>query len=455
MPLVSMNPANGELIAEYNEMSREEETEAIQAAARAFHEWRSSSIATRADLLRNLARLLRAREDDLARVMALEMGKPITQGRAEIEKCAWNCEYFASEGSAFLAPIPVSTEASKSYIAFEPLGVILAIMPWNFPFWQVFRCSAPILMAGNTILLKHASNVTACALAIQQLFRDAGFPDAVFQVLLVARDRVHRIISDPAVRGVTLTGSTSAGRAVAQSAGFALKKTVLELGGSDPYIILEDADLADAASVCASARLINSGQSCIAAKRFIVVSSRLNEFTHLLADHLKRAIVGDPLNEGTQVGPLARQDIRRDLHQQVSRSIQMGARLLLGGAIPEGPGFYYPPTLLTDVTKDMPVCKEETFGPVAVIISARDDEDAISLANDSAFGLGSVVFSRNLARAEHIAVHRLDSGSCFVNTFVRSDPRLPFGGVKDSGFGRELSSFGLREFTNIKTVFVK
>lgn len=455
MTLVSWNPTTGQRIKEYEEMPPDQVVMVIERADRASLEWRKTAFAERADLLRNLARGLRARSEELARLMATEMGKPITQARAEVEKCARNCDYYAENAERFLAPEMIATDASKSYVTFQPLGVILAVMPWNFPFWQVFRCAAPVLMAGNTLLVKHSSNVTGCALAIQSLFDEAQFPEGVFQVLILGSHRVPVIIEHPAVRGVTLTGSTPAGRAIAEAAGRALKKTVLELGGSDPYIILEDANLHDAVRFCTTARLINSGQSCIAAKRFIVIRSRLEEFTTLLIEQMKAATVGDPLDEKTQVGPLAREDLRQDLHRQVLNSVQMGATLLLGGTIPDTPGWFYPPTVLAGVTRGMPVYHEETFGPVASIISAETEHDAIRIANDTSFGLGAAVFSADISRAEYIAAHLIDAGSCFVNDFVRSDPRLPFGGVKDSGYGRELSSFGIREFVNIKTLYIR
>jgi succinate-semialdehyde dehydrogenase/glutarate-semialdehyde dehydrogenase len=455
MSLKSINPATGEPVAEYEETPPDEVSLAIRQAARAFQDWRRTSFTARAAPMAMAASVLRSRADEFARLMALEMGKPVAQGRAEMEKCARNCEFYAQNAERLLAPEFVATDAAKSFVTFEPLGTVLAIMPWNFPFWQVFRCAAPILMAGNTLLLKHASNVSGCALAIAEVFSQAGFPEGVFRALLIGSHAVPEIIRQTGIIGVTLTGSTPAGRAVASAAGIALKKSVLELGGSDPYIVLEDADLASAARVCAAARLINSGQSCIAAKRFVVVTRVLDVFTSLLVDEMRRAIVGDPLSEDTQVGPLARRDLRDDLHRQVNASVSKGARLLLGGRLPDGPGSFYPPTVLADVAPGMLAYDEETFGPVAAIIPATDDDDAIRKANDSPFGLGAAVFTRDLDRGERIAATRLDAGACFVNDFVRSDPRLPFGGVKDSGFGRELSSYGLKEFTNIKTVFIK
>ncbi len=449
-----INPATGAQLRVYEGMTWEEVTQAIEQAHEAFLAWRRVPFAERAARMRRAAELLRERADRYARLMAEEMGKPIRDGRAEAQKCAWVCEYYAEHAERFLAPEPVETDARKSYVAFEPLGVILAIMPWNFPFWQVFRFAAPTLMAGNAAVLKHASNVPGCALAIEELLREAGFPEHLFRTLLIGSDQVDPVIEHPLIRAVTLTGSTPAGRAVAAKAGSVLKKTVLELGGSDPYVILEDADIEQAAAICAKSRLINSGQSCIAAKRFVVVEAVREPFEQLLVQHMRAARVGDPMDEATEVGPLARHDLRDELHRQVQESLRKGARLLLGGEIPEGPGAYYPPTVLTDVPKGSPAYEEELFGPVAAIIPVRDEAEAIRVANDTAFGLGAAVFTRDEARGERIARDELEAGCCFVNDFVRSDPRLPFGGVKESGYGRELSIFGIREFVNIKTVFI-
>jgi succinate-semialdehyde dehydrogenase/glutarate-semialdehyde dehydrogenase len=387
--------------------------------------------------------------------MAREMGKPIRQGRAEAVKCAHACEYYADHGGAFLEPDSIPTETSRSFVVYRPLGVVLAVMPWNFPFWQVFRCAAPSLLAGNSLLLKHASNVTGCALALQELFRDAGFPAGLFQCLLISSKRVASVIEHPLVRAVTLTGSTPAGRDVAATAGRHLKKSVLELGGSDPYVVLEDAAIPEAARSCAQSRLLNSGQSCIAAKRFIVVEAVLDEFQRHFLSAMKDQVTGDPLDEKTTVGPLARHDLRDQLHDQVQRSLERGARLLLGGEIPPGKGAFYPPTILANVRPGMPAFDEETFGPVAALISAPDEAAALALANQSSFGLGAAVFTGDTGRGQRIATEELEAGSCFVNDFVKSDPRLPFGGIKESGYGRELSYFGIREFVNIKTIVVK
>ncbi len=454
MALSSINPATDEPIRVYEEASSEEVATALSAAGAAAARWRRVPFSGRAEPLRRAGTLLRERREDLARLMTLEMGKPLAQGRAEAEKCAWVCEHYAEHAEAFLAPEAVSTDARKSYIAFEPLGAVLAVMPWNFPFWQVFRFAAPAIMAGNVGLLKHSSNVSGCALAIEGILGDAGLPQGVFQTLLVGSSRVGTLIEAPEVAAVTLTGSTPAGRAVAARAGACLKKVVLELGGSDPYVILEDADLDLAAEVCATARLFNGGQSCIAAKRFVVVDEVREAFVDRLVERMKARKMGDPLDEASDIGPQARLDLRNELHRQVLDSVERGARLRLGGTLPDGPGAFYPPSVLVDVAPGMPAYDEELFGPVAAVIAARDDTDAIRIANDTRFGLGAAVFTRDLARGEEIARDELQAGSCFVNAFVRSDPRLPFGGIRDSGYGRELGVFGIREFVNVKTVYV-
>lgn len=454
MPLVSLNPATDEVLREYPELSEAELDAAVRGAAAAFRVWRGRPFAERARALLSVKEALLARREELARLMALEMGKPLAQGRAELDKCAAGCEFYAGQAEAFLRPEPAPTEAAKSYVAFEPLGPVLAIMPWNFPFWQVFRFAAPALMAGNAALLKHASNVSGCALAIESLFREAGLPEGLFRSLLISSGRVAGLIARPEIRAVTLTGSGRAGAEVAAHAGRFLKKTVLELGGSDPYLVLADADLELAARVSAQSRLINAGQSCIAAKRFIVVEAVRADFEARFVAAMKAAVVGDPLREATQVGPLARRDLRDELQRQVDASLAQGAKLLLGGRPAPGPGAFYPPTVLGGVRPGMPAFDEETFGPVAAIVPARDEEEAIELANATSFGLGACVFTQDLARGERIAREGLEAGSCFVNALVKSDNRLPFGGVKASGYGRELSAFGIREFVNVKTVYV-
>ena len=452
MAIESVNPATGRRIKVYEEMGPREVERILESAHGAFLSWRRTSLPERVARLQQAALVLRQNAEQYARLMAHEMGKPIRDGRGEAEKCAWACEYYAENAPRFLEPEMIQTSAQKSFITYHPLGVVLAVMPWNFPFWQVFRFAAAAVMAGNGVVLKHASNVPGCSLAIEDLFRQAGFPEDLFRALLVGGTHVESIIADPQVRAVTVTGSTAAGRAVARKAGEMLKKTVLELGGSDPYVILEDADLPRAVETCVRSRLINSGQSCIAAKRFIVVTSRREEFEDLFVSRMKAAKMGDPLDESIEVGPQARWDLRRDLHRQVQESVARGAVLLLGGEMPPGEGAFYPPTVLTEVKKGMPAYDEELFGPVAAVIPVADEGEAIRAANDSSFGLGAAVFTQDLARGERIAAEELEAGSCFVNDFVRSDPRLPFGGIKESGYGRELSSHGIREFVNIKTV---
>ena len=453
MNIQSINPATGEVLESFQEMTTSEVDRILEAAYTTFHEWRSRPFVDRAKKMREAARVLRAAREKYARTMALEMGKPIVQGEAEVEKCASVCDYYAEHAEAFLADQPRETDASRSYVRFEPLGPVLAIMPWNFPFWQVFRFAAPALMAGNAGILKHASNVPRCALHIEDVFREAGFPEGLFRVVLVGTGMVPAIIADPRIRAATLTGSDSAGSKVAEQAGRELKKTVLELGGSDPFIVLEDADIKKAAKAAAEARLINSGQSCIAAKRFIAVEKIADTFLEVFVSEMRSRRMGDPLDRATQVGPQARDDLRASLHRQVEESVKRGAELLLGGRIPEGPGAFYPPTVLAAVNKGMPAFDEETFGPVAAVIRARDEADAIRLANDSQFGLGASLWTQDLDRAERL-VRQIEVGCIFVNEVVKSDPRLPFGGVKRSGYGRELSEYGIREFVNIKSVWM-
>jgi succinate-semialdehyde dehydrogenase/glutarate-semialdehyde dehydrogenase len=455
MALVSINPTTGEPVAEYPETTEAELAAALASARQAFPLWSALGFRARGDVLRRAATSLRTRREELARLMAIEMGKPLAQGRAEADKCAWVLEHYAEHADSMLADEDVATDATRSFVTFRPLGAILAVMPWNFPLWQVYRFAAPALMAGNVALLKHASNVSGCALAIEQIFRGAGTPEGVFRTLILPSRRMAGVIDSADIAAVTLTGSTPAGRAVASTAGAALKKTVLELGGSDPYVILEDADLEGAAETCAAARLINGGQSCIAAKRFVVVDSVRPPIETLLVERMRARRMGNPLDEATEVGPQARADLRDELHAQVLGSIRLGARLLLGGHVPPRPGAFYPPTVLAGVRKGMPVFDEETFGPVAAIVPVRDEDEAVEAANDSRFGLGAAVFTRDVARGERLAAERIQAGSCFVNASVRSDPRLPFGGIKDSGYGRELSAFGIREFVNVKTVYIR
>src|SRR6059058_5450805 len=453
MSIQSVNPATGDTLETFEETSPQELERSLAAASAAFHEWRGVAFAARAQKMREAARVLRARAGDYARTMTLEMGKPIVQAEAEIDKCAVACEYYADHAEAMLAPQPRQTDAARSYVRFDPLGPVLAVMPWNFPFWQVFRFAAPALMAGNAGILKHASNVPRCAREIERVFRAAGLPEGLFGAVLVGPAAVPSLIADARVRAVTLTGSERAGSQVAERAGRELKKTVLELGGSDPFIVLEDADLPRAARTAAAARLMNSGQSCIAAKRFIVVEEVAEPFLELFAGEMQARKMGDPLARDTEVGPQARADLRDVLHRQVEESVKRGARLLLGGSVPRGPGAFYPPTILTAVDKGMPAFDEETFGPVAAVVCARDEEDAIRLANDSTFGLGASLWTASRERAERLAA-AIEAGSVFVNGLVKSDPRLPFGGIKRSGYGRELSEFGIREFVNVKSVWI-
>ena len=454
MSIESINPATGERLERYQAMPRGAVDEAIAQAHEAYLAWRGTSFEQRAQPMQAAAKILRGKAESLAQLMAREMGKPLRDGIAEVQKCAQCCDFFAGNAAKLLAREPVKTEARNSFVTFNPIGVVLAVMPWNFPFWQVFRFAAPGLMAGNAAVLKHASNVPGCALAIEQIVREAGFPPNLFRTLLIGNAQVDAVIGHPLVRAVTLTGSGPAGRAVARKAGGLLKKTVLELGGSDPYLVLEDADLDLAAAVCTKGRLVNGGQSCIAAKRFIVVEAVRREFEQRFVEKMKAVAQGDPMKMDTDIGPLARHDLREGLHRQVEQSIERGARCLLGGEIPSGPGAYYPPTVLTDVRKGMPAYDEELFGPVAAVIAVRDEAHAIAAANVSSFGLGGAVITRDLARGERIAAEAIESGCIFVNDSVRSDVRLPFGGVKESGYGRELSGYGIREFVNIKTVWV-
>ncbi len=449
----SINPVDGSLVATYDRTTPAEVAQHIQTAHELQMAWGQTEVSVRTEPLLRLADILETKSDELAVLIATEMGKPVSQGRAEAEKCAWACRYYAEEAEGILADQPIATERT-SYVAYRPLGVVLAVMPWNFPLFQVIRFAAPALMAGNAAILKHASNVTGCALVIDEMFVEAGFPDGLFRTVVVPSSGVAEIIDNPLIRAISLTGSDAAGRAVASRAGSRLKKTVLELGGADPYLILEDADIDLAVEACAKGRLINGGQSCIAAKRFIVHESVADEFTEKLAAAMEAYTIGDPLDPATMIGPMARVDLRDELHDQVRRSTELGAVIVTGGKIPSGPGAFYPVTVLSNVQPNMPVYSEETFGPVASIIAASTEEEAIEVANDSVFGLGAAVFTRDIARGERIARDRLEAGSCFVNAFVASDPRLPFGGVKESGYGRELSHMGMREFVNAKTVVV-
>ena len=454
MAIESRDPATNEVDRQWRAHTDSEVRGRLSAAHAAHRVWRDLDIASRASRLRRVAELLRERKRSYAVLMAREMGKPVSEGAAEAEKCAWVCDYYAEHAAGFLAPERIETDAARSHVVYRPLGVVLAVMPWNFPFWQVLRFAAPALTAGNAGVLKHASNVPGCADAIEQLFADAGYPEGLFAALRIPSCDVADVIASAEVKAVTLTGSTPAGRAVAQTAGRALKKCVLELGGSDPYVVLADADVEAAAAACVAGRLVNTGQSCIAAKRWIVVDAVREAFVTAVTKRMAALSLGDPLDTETRLGPMARVDLRDELHEQVQATVRGGARCVLGGVVPDKAGAWYPPTLLLDVVPGTPAHEDELFGPVGAVIAAKDEADALRIANDSPFGLGAAVFTRDLERGERIASDVLEAGSCFVNTFVRSDPRLPFGGIGESGYGRELGREGIREFVNTKTVYV-
>lgn len=451
----SINPFTGQIVGEYREYSSTEVEKIIINVDRAFHSWKLTSFEQRAICMKNLQTKLLETKEELAGISVSEMGKVKREALGEIEKCALVCRFYAENAESFLKNEPVKTEASEAYISYQPIGTVLAVMPWNFPFWQVFRFLAPALMAGNTGVLKHASNVSGCALAIEQLVHEAGFPDNVFRTLLIGSKEVKAVIENPLIKAVTLTGSTPAGMSVASAAGYALKKSVLELGGSDPYLILEDADIATAARLCVTSRLLNAGQSCIGAKRFIIIDQVYDRFKDEFVRLMSDATCGDPLDPQTSIGPLARIDLRNELHQQVAKSVEMGATVSLGGYIPEGKAPFYPPTVLENVVPGMPAYHEELFGPVAVLFRVNSEEEAIRIANDTVFGLGAGVFTADVSKGKMLAEKGLEAGCVFVNDFVKSDPRLPFGGIKESGYGRELSLIGIREFVNVKTVVVK
>jgi len=450
----AVNPTTGVLLREYPEHDDAEVQRRLALAVRAFESWRRIGFVERAQRLREAAIVLRRDRATLARLMTEEMGKPIAQAESEVEKCAIACEHFADHGAADLAPQEIATDASRSLVRFDPIGPLLAVMPWNFPLWQVFRAAVPALMAGNVVLLKHASNVPGCALAAERVFAEAGFPAGCFSTLLIDAKRAEALVDHEAIQALTLTGSEAAGAALAARAGAALKKCVLELGGSDPFVVLADADIDRVAAEAVGARFINNGESCIAAKRFIVEEPLGERFEWLLGQRMARLRMGDPMDRATELGPLARADLVDALDRQVRESVARGARIVTGGARPSRPGSFYPPTVLAQVTPGMPVFDEETFGPVAAVTRARDRAHALELANRSRYGLGASVWTSDAAVGERLAAE-LEVGSVFVNGMVRSDPRLPFGGVKRSGYGRELSAFGLREFVNIKTVWVR
>lgn len=450
----AINPTTEQPLEEHPDHGAQEWSERVDQAQEAFFSWRSTPLGERADLLRGVARLMREDRDRLAALITDEMGKPIAQSEAEIEKCGWVCDYYAEHAAKFLAPRRVKTDAAQSYVRYDPLGLVLAVMPWNFPFWQVFRFAAPSLAAGNVGLLKHAANVPGCAVAIEDLFRRAGFPRGVFTTLLIASRDVRDVLAHPAVAAVTLTGGETAGRAIATLAGSLLKKSVLELGGSDPMIVLADADPIKAARLACKARTINAGQSCIAAKRFLVEAPIAPQFESALVAEFENLKIGDPRDRTNDIGPLAREDVLIEVHDQVQHSIRLGAACRVGGRRADCTGFFYLPTVLVEVTPEMPAFAEETFGPVAAVARAADQDELVHLANSTPYGLGASIVTKDPERAAESLVPRLDAGCVFINEMVKSDPRLPFGGVKNSGYGRELAEEGIREFTNIKTVWI-
>lgn len=451
--IASINPATGELVQQFTPHTDAQVEAALAVADRAQRGWRQRSLQDRACLLTVVAQLLRERKAQYAALITLEMGKPITEAEAEVEKCAINCVYYAQNAERMIGDEPVPSNASESKVVFDPLGLVLAVMPWNYPMWQVMRFAAPALLAGNGVVLKHANNVPQCALALAELFRDAGAPEGLFTTLLVDTSKVKGLIEDRRIAAVTLTGSTPVGKLVAAQAGAVLKKQVLELGGSDPFIVLADADIDAAALTAAKARFQNAGQSCICAKRFIVEASVADAFVESLCGHVRQLKLGDPMQRDTTMGPMARHNLRDGLHDQVTRTVAQGARLLLGGQMVEGPGAYYQPTVLDHVTSAMAAGAEETFGPVAAILRVPHGEAAIELANSTEFGLGAALWTRDIQRARQL-IRQIDAGAVFVNGLVASDPRLPFGGIKQSGYGRELGVYGIREFTNVKTVWI-
>lgn len=454
--ILTINPANEEILAEYPVMTSADIEELLEAAQCAASVWKETPISERKVAMNRLADLLREQKDEHATIISREMGKPFKEAVSEVEKCAWVCEYYAQHAEEFLQNETVDVDGMTGMVTFEPLGVVLGVMPWNFPFWQVIRFAAAIMMAGNGVVIKHAPNVTGSAIALESLFKEAGFPLNLYRTLHIELEDVDRmvgeIIAHPVIKAVSVTGSTGAGMAVAEKAGRALKRSVLELGGNDPYVVLDDANLRQAVDVCIASRLLNAGQSCIAAKRFIVHHSIKSRFEEMLLERMREAKMGDPFDPSVRIGPLARKDLRDALHLQVEQSRELGAKVLCGGEIPDRKGFFYPATIVTDVSPGMAVYGEETFGPVATVIEALDDDAAVRIANDSPYGLGSAVFSSDPERAKTVA-GRLDAGNCFVNAMVKSDPRLPFGGIKQSGYGRELSRYGIREFVNVKSMF--
>ncbi|MCA9383934.1 NAD-dependent succinate-semialdehyde dehydrogenase [Candidatus Dojkabacteria bacterium] len=454
MPIQAINPATGEMLQSYNELTDKELEQKLQLAHSTFLKWKETSFAERKEKMLKVAELLKARSSEYGELMTTEMGKPFTQAKAEAEKCAWNAEYFAENSEEFLAEEIIKTDASESYVRFDPLGIILLVMPWNYAFWQVIRQAVPSIMAGNTIVLKHASNVPGSALAIEKLFRDAGFPEGVFQTLLIGSSKVQQVLEDFNVKGVSLTGSDYAGSKVGEVAGRNLKKMVLELGGNDPFIILEDGEVEIACEVATTARLQNNGQSCIAAKRFIVVESKYDEFLEKYVAFYKKQVIGDPMDPKTTIGPLVSEKSLEEILDQIDRTVKAGAKVAIGGKRYGDKGSFLEPTILVDVEPGMPSFVEEVFGPVASVIKAKDEAEAIAYANDTVFGLGASLWTNDLERAKRI-IPQINAGCVFVNGMVKSDPRLPFGGINRGGLGREMSQYGIKEFVNIKTVWIK
>ncbi len=454
MGIDTINPANGQIAGTYDEHHVFGIEGYLEKMESAFSDWKHTDISNRAKLIQKLAAHLRENVEANARLITTEMGKPIKQSRAEIEKCAVLCEYYAKNSESILAPEIIKTEAAKSYVTYNPLGIILGIMPWNFPFWQVFRFAIPTLMAGNAVAVKHALNVTGCAYAIEKMFQTLDFPEELYSTFVIDHKQTAKIMKHNSIKAVSITGSITAGSQVAERAASMIKKTLLELGGSDPYIILEDADVELAAKTCVASRLVNTGQSCVAAKRFIVVQKHEKQFTDLVVDLMRQAKYGDPMDESNALGPLARNDLRNDFHSYVNSVYNQGGKCILGGEIPKGDGFFYPPTILVNVKRNNTAARHELFGPAAMIFKVRDEAEAIELANDSWHGLGAAVFTQDIERGERIAANELQAGFCVVNGMVQSDPRLPFGGIKRSGYGRELGHYGMKEFVNVKTVVV-
>ncbi|WP_431656324.1 NAD-dependent succinate-semialdehyde dehydrogenase [Pantanalinema rosaneae] len=454
MAIATINPATGETIKTFEPLTDAELETKLALAQRAFEQYRFTSFEQRSQWMNAAAQVLEEQKETFGKIMTLEMGKTLKSAIGEVEKCAWVCRFYAENAAQFLADLPGESDASRSFVRYQPLGAVLAVMPWNFPFWQVFRFAAPALMAGNVGLLKHASNVPQCALAIEEIFHQAGFPNGVFQTLLIGADKIAGLMADDRIKAATLTGSEPAGASLAVAAGQQIKKVVLELGGSDPFVVMPSADLDAAISTAVTARMLNNGQSCIAAKRFIVANSIADEFEHRLIEKYKALKMGDPMLPDTDIGPLATAKIRDEIHQQVQAAVQQGARLAIGGQPLDGVGNYYPPTILTDIPAGAPVAREEFFGPVAMLFRFADIEEAIYLANHIPFGLGASAWTTDPAEQEQL-INGIEAGAVFINGMVKSDPRLPFGGIKRSGFGRELSIQGIHEFVNVKTVWIK